>query len=123
MTSVELVLILCVVAALTVASWAVSEARLTRRGIAAGIDAAADRLQVVMPAECSPPVALLEERLLQRFLVTLDNGETFNGLLEEVDDQVVVLVDATLLREQQEPAKVAGALYLPRERVVYLQRP
>lgn len=65
---------------------------------------------------------LVRRCLRTRFVVTLTGGESFEGLLIDADDRTVVLADAFLL-DGRNRVKVDGALYLPRDRVSYLQRP
>jgi hypothetical protein len=84
--------------------------------------AAQSETVTVIPPE-SPRDRLLTDRLRDRFLVTVDGGETFSGLLLEVDDRALVLGDVKLVQEQQAPTDVQGELVLERTRVLYLQRP
>jgi len=65
---------------------------------------------------------LVRQSLRERFVVTMTTGETFDGLLFEVDDKTVHLVDAHALDGATRVA-VDGALFLPRDRVAYMQRP
>lgn len=65
---------------------------------------------------------LVRRALRSRFVVTLSGGESFEGLLIEVDERTLVLADAFLL-DGRNKVKADGALYLPRDRVSYLQRP
>ena len=65
---------------------------------------------------------LLRQVHLQRFIVTLSNGETFDGLLADADDNTVKLVGAFAVdAKNREP--VDGDLYLPRTKVLYMQNP
>lgn len=59
----------------------------------------------------------------ERFVATLKSGETFEGLLTDMDDRVVVLEDAASMGDRGARIPVDGHLYLPREQVRYLQRP
>lgn len=65
---------------------------------------------------------LIRRTLRERFVVTMKSGATFEGLLAEVDDRTVVLVNASALDENGRH-RVDGSLYLPRSEVDYLQRP
>ena len=65
---------------------------------------------------------LMRDLLRERFLVTMETGETFDGLLERVDEATVELVDAFAVTERSRLA-VDGRLYLPRARISYMQRP
>lgn len=65
---------------------------------------------------------LLREKYRERFVFTLDNGECFDGLLDDVDETQIKLVDAY----QHTPrgrAPIDGDHYLVRARVLYMQRP
>lgn len=55
-------------------------------------------------------------------MVTLTSGETFDGLLMDADDKTVHLVDAQGV-DGSNRVKVDGGLFLPRDRVAYMQRP
>lgn len=64
---------------------------------------------------------LLRSLLRERFVVTLDGDQTFDGLLLRVDESTVELGDVYLIGNQSR-IKADGVVYLPRSRVVYLQR-
>lgn len=68
------------------------------------------------------PDRLLKDRLREVFVVTLDNGEAFSGLLYAVDARSVVLRQVELI-EGTTRQPVDGELVLPRARVLYLQKP
>lgn len=64
----------------------------------------------------------------ERFVVTLLDGTTFDGLLDDHDESTLEFIDAHSVG--QDPANgrisrtpVDGRLYLPRARVAYMQRP
>jgi len=65
---------------------------------------------------------LLRQVHLQRFIVTLTSGETFDGLLADADDNSVKLVGAFAIDEKNRES-VDGDLYLPRSRIAYMQSP
>lgn len=65
---------------------------------------------------------LVRQVLLDRFVVTLTSGETFDGLLADADEKTFRLVDASAI-DGRNRVKVDGELFLPREKVLYLQRP
>ena len=65
---------------------------------------------------------LLRTLLRERFIVTLTTGEAFDGLLDRFDDKHLEFVDTHAVTEQR-PVRVDGRMYLPRERVAYMQRP
>lgn len=67
--------------------------------------------------------SLLRDRLRERFVVTLVTGESFTGLLGEVDDRTVVLLDASVLRPDGAALPVDGELILRRDAVAYMQKP
>jgi small nuclear ribonucleoprotein (snRNP)-like protein len=67
-------------------------------------------------------MSLVKERLV----ITLKNGETFEGLLIEHDRKVVKLVEAralTISGGGNPSAPIDGELYLIRSEVNYMQRP
>lgn len=65
---------------------------------------------------------LLRKAHYETFVITLRSGESFEGLLADVDEKVVKLVGASLV-DGEDRAPVDGDLYLPRENVLYLQNP
>jgi PhoPQ-activated pathogenicity-related protein len=65
---------------------------------------------------------LLRQVHLQRFIVTLTSGETFDGLLADADDNSVKLVGAFAIDERSRES-VDGDLYLPRAKIAYMQNP
>jgi len=65
---------------------------------------------------------LLRQVHFQRFIVTLTSGETFDGLLADADDNTVKLVGAFAVDEKNRQS-IDGDLYLPREKIAYLQNP
>ena len=65
---------------------------------------------------------LLRQVHLQRIVVTLTSGETFDGLLADADDNSVRLVDVFAVDEKSR-VSVDGEMYLPRANVSYMQNP
>lgn len=65
-------------------------------------------------------IADLERR---RVVVTTSAGEAFDGILLDADDGHLVLVDAAQLSPNGDRILVDGQLWLPTDRVAYLQRP
>ena len=65
---------------------------------------------------------LLRRHVRDRFVVTLTSGESFSGLLDEHDSNHVTLVDAFTLGDGGQH-KVSGSLFIPRDRIAYMQRP
>jgi hypothetical protein len=65
---------------------------------------------------------LLRAAHLERFVVTLTTGETFDGLLSDCDDNSVRLVGAHAVSDK-ESVSVDGDIYLPREKIAYMQNP
>lgn len=78
-------------------------------------------LSGVSPA--SPADRLLQERLRERFIVTTASGESFDGLLVEVDDRTVVMRDVSVLKADGAVTPVDGEVILRRDAVAYMQRP
>jgi len=68
------------------------------------------------------PDRLVRDSLRSRFVVTMQSGEAFEGVLLDADDATAVLVDAWAVTEQSR-VQVDGRLYLPRVEVAYMQRP
>lgn len=68
------------------------------------------------------PDRLVRAHLRSRFVVTMQSGDTFEGLVDDADDVTVVLVDAWAVTEQNR-VQVDGRLFLPRSEVAYMQRP
>lgn len=66
---------------------------------------------------------LLAAQIHERFIVTLVDGVTINGLLAAVDARVIMLVDAGTMGPAGQLIPIDGALYVERSRVAYLQRP
>ena len=65
---------------------------------------------------------LIRQALRERFVVTLQGGESFEGLLLEADEKTLHLVEAHALAGKTS-VPVDGALFLPRAQVLYLQKP
>jgi hypothetical protein len=66
--------------------------------------------------------SIVRRALRDRFVFTVRSGETFDGLLIEVDAKTYRLADVFAVGEKGR-VKVDGELFLPRSEVVYLQRP
>lgn len=75
------------------------------------------------PAPTTPADRLLAAALRERFIVTLHDESAFDGLLIDVDEKTLILVQATTLNAGGGRVGVDGALYLERSRVAYMQRP
>lgn len=66
---------------------------------------------------------LLRELLRVRFVVTLKNGETFDGLLDDHDETTLEFLDVHAIAKTGSRSEVDGRLYLPRSEIAYMQRP
>jgi hypothetical protein len=66
---------------------------------------------------------LLKSRLREVFIVTMDDGSAWRGLLYAVDDRTVALREAERLTPDAPGTPVDGELLLPRDQLAYLQRP
>jgi hypothetical protein len=64
---------------------------------------------------------LIRSQIRTRYIVTLDNQETFEGVLFDADDKHLVLADATSLAANGDRVAVDGHLWLPRPIVKYMQ--
>lgn len=69
---------------------------------------------------------ILRALVRRRFLITMVDGQTWDGVVMETDDYSVVLRDAHALTEKGpkvEKVRADGEVVLPRARVAYMQRP
>ena len=66
---------------------------------------------------------LLKSRLREVFIVTMDDGSAWRGLLYAVDDRTLALREAERLTPDAPGTPVDGELLLPRDQLAYLQRP
>lgn len=61
-------------------------------------------------------------RLLRtEFLVTMKTGQTWQGILLEVDDRTLVLHSAAEIQPDGTRVSADGQIYLPRSDVAYMQ--
>lgn len=60
--------------------------------------------------------------ILERFVVTLRSGESFDGLLADADTKTIRLVSSFAL-SGKDRVSVDGELFIPRNEITYLQRP
>ena len=65
---------------------------------------------------------ILKGLILERFIVTLRSGESFDGLLAAADTNTIRLVSSYAL-SGKDRVSVDGELFIPRSEVIYLQRP
>lgn len=65
---------------------------------------------------------LLRKMILERFIVTLRSGESFDGLLADADTKTIRLVSSFAL-SGKDRVSVDGELFIPRSEITYLQRP
>jgi small nuclear ribonucleoprotein (snRNP)-like protein len=66
---------------------------------------------------------LIRRALRDRFVVTMTDGETFEGILRDADDRHLVLVDAAPVDGESERRPIDGELFLQIANVRYMQRP
>lgn len=66
---------------------------------------------------------LLRGQIKSRYLVTIDTGETFEGVLLDADSDHLVLADSDAISPNGDRLKVDGQLWLPRQNISYLQLP
>jgi hypothetical protein len=71
------------------------------------------------------PDRLLKHRLREVFVVTMEGGAAFKGLLYSLDQRSVILREAEAMAAGTDGRHVPvdGELILPRERISYMQRP
>lgn len=65
---------------------------------------------------------LIRRSLRERFIVTLRDGETFDGLLVEADEKTIRMANVSQISRQSR-ASVDGELFIPRADIKYLQKP
>ena len=65
---------------------------------------------------------LVRQVLRERFIATLRDGQTFDGLLVEADESTFRFANAFAI-DGKIRASVDGELFLPRSEVLYLQKP
>ncbi len=65
---------------------------------------------------------ILRRMIHDRFIVSLANGESFDGLLIDVDESVVRLANADVISKTSR-VSVDGDLYIPRSDILYMQKP
>lgn len=66
---------------------------------------------------------LVRDALKERFVATLRDGQTFDGLLVAADEKTFRFVDAFAIDARAARARVDGELFLARAEVLYLQKP
>lgn len=59
--------------------------------------------------------------IYERVFVNLTDGSAIQGLLIAHKRQLLILSDATLYRDEAEPAPLDGSVYIERDRVLYMQ--
>lgn len=65
---------------------------------------------------------LIRSHLRERFVVTMTGGESFEGLLLDVDDKTIQLADAHAM-DGVKRVVIDGVVFLPRPGVAYMQKP
>lgn len=59
--------------------------------------------------------------IYDRVFVNLTDGTAISGLLIGQKRHLLILNDATLYRDEAEPAALDGHIYIERDRILYLQ--
>lgn len=57
-----------------------------------------------------------------RFLITMDDGTAWDGVLVEADEKTLEIREAEHLTADGRRTKADGFIYLPRDSVAYMQR-
>lgn len=70
-----------------------------------------------------PVGTLLRDRVRSTIVVTLKTGQTYRGVLLELDHHVLVLCSAEVLSADGEHLAVDGELLILRPDIAYMQRP
>lgn len=69
------------------------------------------------------PDRVIRAQVKTQAVVTMIDGDSFQGVLDTADHRTIALIDATQITEPQQPAiPVDGRLLLPRDRVAYIQK-
>lgn len=75
-----------------------------------------------VPEWYTRPVRWLRRQFLQRVLVHSSTGQTFEGLLAGSARDGLVLRAVTLLDDGGGKVPLSGEIFVPREKVLFLQR-
>lgn len=67
------------------------------------------------------PDRLIRSAIRSRYVVTLDGDEALEGVLIDADAQHIVLADAGAIGPDGSRQPVDGQLWIPRQRIRYLQ--
>lgn len=65
---------------------------------------------------------VLRKYLRTRFLVTTKSGQTWDGLVVEVDDRIICLADVESVSPSGDRTTAVGQVFIPRADVAYMQR-
>ena len=93
--------------------------------VAASADAARDgaiNASTWFASDAEAADRLLDDQIRERLTVTTMSGETFDGLVEDVDDRSIVMQDAGVLKPDGARIPIDGRLILGRDRIDYMQR-
>lgn len=66
---------------------------------------------------------LIADRLAIKVIVTQVDGQSFAGMIADLDDGWLLLREAEQIGPQNSRVSVDGELLLPRERIAYIQNP
>lgn len=66
---------------------------------------------------------LIADRLAVRVIVTQDDGQSFAGMIADLDDGWLLLREAEHLGPQGSRVALDGELLIPRERIAFIQKP
>ena len=66
---------------------------------------------------------LIERHVRTRYLVTLVDGEGFDGIVVDADWRHLVLADVDHIAATGDRVKADGQVWVPRERIAYMQQP
>lgn len=66
---------------------------------------------------------IVRRLLREQFVVTMKNGQTWQGVLTEADEHSLALMDVSEIAQDGTPTKADGQVFLPRADVAYIQRP
>lgn len=68
------------------------------------------------------PDVVLVSQIMSRVLVTMEDLSAFDGIIQQVDENTIVMVDCVHIAPGGSPrSKVDGRMLLPRGKILYIQ--
>ena len=66
---------------------------------------------------------ILRKHLRTRFIITTKAGQTWDGLVLDADDRIIILADVESVGSDGTRTSAAGQVFIPRPDVAYMQHP